>query len=129
MANPKASARDARISAAHERSVEFDLSHIAGFLREMLGASLVAYITGVTDTGTVSRWVNGSRNPRHEHEQRLRTTFQVFQLLQGEESSHTVRAWFIGLNPQLGEVSPAEALHEGRLADVLVAAKAYAAGG
>ena len=54
---------------------------------------------------------------------------QVFQLLQAEESPHTVRAWFVGLNPQLDDVAPAEAIRAGQLRDVLVAARAYVSGG
>ncbi len=34
--------------------------------------------------------------------------FQIFHLLQDEESPHTVQAWMIGINPQLDDVSPAE---------------------
>ena len=69
------------------------------------------------------------QHPWAESEARLRTAFQVFHLLQNEESPHTVRAWMIGMNPQLDDVSPAEAIHEGKLKDVWVAAKAYVSGG
>jgi hypothetical protein len=62
-------------------------------------------------------------------EAKLRGAFQVFQLLLTEESPHTVRAWFVGLNPQLDDESPATAISEGRIRDVLVAAKAFLAGG
>jgi hypothetical protein len=125
----KSPTRDDRVKMAHEQSVTFDLPHIAGFLSDMLGTALVAYITDVADTKSVNRWANGDRNPTSDHEQRLRATFQIFQLLQAEESPHTVRAWFIGLNPQLDDQSPSQALREGRFSDVLVAAKAYASGG
>jgi len=40
-----------------------------------------------------------------------------------------VKAWFIGLNPQLGDVSPAEALREGRLMETVSAARAFTVGG
>ena len=46
-----------------------------------------------------------------------------------KEGPYTVRAWFVGLNPQLGDESPAAAVREGRTRDVLVAAKAFLAGG
>lgn len=39
------------------------------------------------------------------------------------------RAWFIGLNPQLDDVSPAEAIHDGRLKEAKAAARAFVAGG
>ena len=49
--------------------------------------------------------------------------------LLAEESPHTVRAWFLGLNPQLDDESPAQSIREGDFRDVLVAAKAFLAGG
>ena len=75
------------------------------------------------------RWAAGERAPRAEHEQRLRCAYQTFHLLLAEESPHTVRAWFLGLNPQLDDQSPAQIIREGDFRDVLVAAKAFLAGG
>ena len=80
------------------------------------------------DPKTVDRWTK-SDQPRTEAEQRLRLAYQIFQVLQEDDSPHTVRAWFIGLNPQLDDIAPAEALREGRLREVLVAAKSFALGG
>lgn len=118
-----------RSSQAHKRSVTFTIEDIARFLQENLGQTLVAYITNIADPKTVSKWANGTQAPRREAEERLRATFQIFHLLQNEESPHTVRAWFIGMNPQLDDDSPAEALRDGRRRDALLAAKAYVAGG
>jgi hypothetical protein len=117
-----------RAAVAHRKQVEFTIADIADFLQETLGRQLVAYIAGAKDATTVAQWIKGQA-PRPEAEARLRAAFQVFHLLQDEESPHTVRAWFIGMNPQLDDVSPAEALHDGQMKDVLVAAKAYIAGG
>ena len=67
--------------------------------------------------------------PRAEHEQRLRCAYQTFELLLAEESPHTVRAWLLGPNPQLDDQSPTQSIREGDFRDVLVAAKAFLAGG
>jgi len=40
-----------------------------------------------------------------------------------------VCAWFLGLNPQLDDRSPAQSIREGDFRDVLVAAKAFLAWG
>ena len=45
------------------------------------------------------------------------------------DSSRVVKAWFIGLNPQLDDESPAEAIREGRLKEAMSAARAFVAGG
>lgn len=114
---------------AHRTTVESSMADIVGFLQEVLGQKLVAHIADVSDPKAVARWASGDRAPRSASEERLRGAYQVFQMLNTEEASHTIRAWFLGLNPQLGDVSPASALHEGRTRDVLVAAKSYLAGG
>lgn len=103
---------------------------VAGFLQDALGQKLVAYMVGVSDPKTVGRWVSGARSPRNtDVEQRLRAAHQVFGLLATAEAPDTVRAWFVGLNPQLDDESPAQAIREGRAKDVVVAARAFLAGG
>lgn len=118
-----------RSAQAHKRSVTFTIDDIAGFLQENLGQKLVAYMARIADAKTVGKWAAGTQKPRPDAESRLRAAFQIFHLLQSEESPHTVRAWFIGMNPQLDDESPAQAIREDRLRDALVAAKAYVAGG
>jgi hypothetical protein len=118
-----------REAEAHRKQVEFTTPAIAKFLQETLGQKLVGFMTGLSDPKTVGAWARGEQTPRPGAEERLRATFQVFHLLQNEESPHTIRAWIIGMNPQLDDDSPAEAIREGRLKDVLVAAKAYISGG
>jgi len=108
--------------------MKFELPDIVQFLQETLGQKLVAHIADV-DPKTVGRWASGDSSPRPPAEQRLRLAFQVFHLLQEEESPHTIRAWFIGLNPQLDDVAPATAIRDGHLRDALIAARAYIAGG
>lgn len=121
--------RKRNTEAAHRQTVEAGIEDVAQFLEEVLGRRLVAFMVGASDPKAIGKWAAGERQPRPETEQRLRTAYRVFQLLNAEESPHTVRAWFIGLNPQLDEESPAQAIRESRLRDVVMAAKAYVAGG
>ena len=114
---------------AHRKAVESNIADVVGYLQEVLGQKLVAHIAGVSDPRTVARWTAGERVPRAEHDQRLRCAYQTFQLLLAEESPHTVRAWFLGLNPQLDDQSPAQSIREGDFRDVLVAARAFLAVG
>jgi lysophospholipase L1-like esterase len=118
-----------RSQLAHQKTVQFGINDIAQFLQETLGQKLVAFIAGTADVKAVGRWAKGERTPRIEAEKRLRVAFQIFHLLQEEESPHTVRAWLVGVNPQLDNESPAEAIREGRLKDAVVAAEAYVSGG
>jgi hypothetical protein len=114
---------------AHRMQVNFETKDIAASLQDLFGQRLVAFIAGVKDPKRVGQWAAGQSKPRQESEDRLRSTFLIAQLLLSEESPHTVRAWFIGMNPQLDDESPAEALRNGFRKDALAAAKAYLAGG
>jgi hypothetical protein len=121
--------RDAS-TVAHRKTVESSVADIAAFLQDAMGQKLVAFMVGVEDPKTIGRWAAEKRLPQDPAaEQKLRAAYQVFRLLATQESPHTVRAWFVGLNPQLDDESPAAAISEGRVRDVMVAAKAFLAGG
>lgn len=115
----------------HRQATSAPVSEIAGVLQELLSRRLTAYIAGVGNGKTVSRWANGEVAEIRDHrtEQRLRTAYEIIQLLMRYDSAQTVKAWFIGLNPQLGDVSPAEAIREGQLKESLAAARAFTVGG
>jgi hypothetical protein len=112
---------------AHRATVQSTTQDVAAYVQEVLGQKLVAYIVDA-DPKTVGRWTTGTK-PRSEAEARLRAVHMILRLLLTEESPHTVRAWFVGLNPQLDDESPAGAIREGRDRDALVAAKSFLAGG
>jgi hypothetical protein len=114
---------------AHRQTTETSIEQITIFLEEVLGRKLVAALAGVADPKAVGRWAAGERSPRPAAEERLRVAYQVFRLLLAEESKHTIRAWFIGLNPQLNDESPVMVVRAGRFQEVMVAAKAYVSGG
>jgi hypothetical protein len=115
----------------HRQAMEASIQEIAGKLQELLTRRLTAYIAGVDTGKTVARWANGDVTEIREMatEQSLRTAYEIALVLLDRDAPETVRAWFIGLNPQLGDVSPAEALHDGQFRDALAAARAFVAGG
>lgn len=117
---------------AYRAAMTTPLSEIARLLQELLSRRLTAVIVGVKDGKTIARWAAGETADIRggDREQRLRTAYQIaFMLLQSSDSPQVVKAWFIGLNPQLGDVAPAEALREGRLQEALAAARAFVIGG
>lgn len=118
-----------RSSAVTQRAVAVPLRAVVEFLAENLGRSLLALTVGVSPD-TVGRWMSEpQRQPRQKHERALRDVYLVFQEVNKVEAAPTVRAWLMGMNPQLDDLSPAEALAEGRRRDVLAAARAFASGG
>lgn len=122
---------DARMHQIHREATAAPVSEVAAVLQQLLSRRLTAFIAGVGDGKTISRWASGEVAEIRDfsQEQRLRGAYEIVQLLLGTESAQTVKAWFIGLNPQLGDVAPAEAIREGRLKDALAAARAFTVGG
>lgn len=114
---------------AHRRVTESSIQQITQYLDEVLGRKLVATLAGVKDQKAVAQWASGERVPRAATEERLRVGYQIFRLLMAAEAQHTVRAWFIGLNPQLNDESPILVIQEGRFREAMVAARAYISGG
>lgn len=122
------------VKTAHTRalreSVKISLSDLVQELRTTLGTPFVAEIANV-DRKTVSRWCTSDEDVamRPASEKHLRAAFQVFQMLTAAgDAPATVRGWFMGMNPQLDDDSPIEALSEGRTREVMAAARAFASG-
>ena len=113
---------------AHAQSVQDPLTEIVAFLKEHLGAALLAFMADV-DVRTVSRWAIGEVAPRDVAERRVRAAYQVYRLLEPYEAPQTIRAWLLGMNPQLDDASPSESIAVDRYRDAMAAARAFASGG
>ncbi|MBE5459432.1 hypothetical protein [Mycobacteroides abscessus] len=101
-------------------------------LANQLGFKLVAYIGGVQETRIVRYWARGVGEPANTQDvERLRLAFRAASLIMARESAAVAQAWFRGLNPTLGDVSPARLLREGDIdvvgPQVLAAARQFAA--
>jgi hypothetical protein len=106
-----------------------EIDEVAGYLQENLGERLTALLAGLAEPSGVRRWANRESRPPPPAERRLREACEVFQLVLSAESTDTVRAWFIGRNPELGDESPVEAIAGGRFREVMAAARVFVAGG
>lgn len=127
-------ATPARPDLAYTTATRLDPAVLVKELRELLGASLVAYLGGVKETRAVRQWAEGTRAiSGREDLQRLRVAYQAAKLVAERDDSDVVQAWFQGLNPVLGDRSPARLLREGAVEDVgpkvLAAARQFAAVG
>lgn len=117
-----------RTRRTRHASIAVEIPEITEQLLGILGKHLLALIVG-KDPRTVQRWASGQTRPATRDEVVLRNTHQIHELLAAEEGAHTIRAWFMGMNPQLDDESPAEALANGKARAVLSAARAFLAGG
>lgn len=115
---------------AHRKAIMAPINELAGLLEQLLSRRITAYTVGVKDAKTIARWAQGAAGPDSEIrdpevEKRLRTTYEIAQLLLQFDGPRTVKAWFIGPNPLLEDVSPSEVIREGRLKDALAAARSF----
>src|SRR5438105_15753639 len=92
---------------AHTRAMRASVPEIATRLQEVLGQRLTAVVAGVNDAEAVGQWARGLRAPHPDAERRLRDAYQVVGLLLEYDAPETFRAWFGGVNPQLGHLAPA----------------------
>lgn len=117
----------------HAAATRMPVADLVTALRDLLGARLVAYLGSVRETRAVRQWSEGSRVPSDTVVQRLRLAYQVAALLAERDDPAVIKAWFLGLNPQLDDQSPARLLREGDLEatgpQVLAAARAFVAAG
>jgi len=113
------------IDRAHRESIENSTSDVAKQLLEDLGPKLVSHMLNLADRQTVAAWATGDSNPRQANEDRLRDVFHIYSVLRSNNSKHTIRAWFIGMNPLLADESPASVIADGRMQDALIAAKSF----
>jgi hypothetical protein len=110
---------------------DYTVAQIAAHLNDNLGPKLTAFMVG-KDQQTVARWAKATQQPPRndvEVERRLRAVFAIVLLLSENDTRHVIRAWFLGMNPQLDDLSPAEAIANGELRDAMAAARAFVAGG
>lgn len=114
---------------AYNASIREPVSRLADDLRRMLGARLTAYIAGAAETRAVRLWAEGARRPVPDTEQVLRLAHRVAALIAASEGEGVAPAWFQGMNPHLGDRSPARVLREGPFEQagprVLAAAEAF----
>lgn len=116
------------LDRAYRESVTIPLPRAAAELQEALSRPLAAYVAGVKDAKTVARWAGGdAAGIRAGSERRVRAAYGILLILRTRyESPETLRAWFIGMNPELDDDSPADALHEGHLREAVAAARSFA---
>lgn len=116
--------------AAHAHAMRAPIAEVVAELVDLLGATTVAAIGGVSETRAVNQWVEG-REPQRAHA--LRFALQVARMLTATADREIVRAWFQGSNPHLDDAVPAVLLRNRPLNEIqsqlMSAARAFAASG
>jgi hypothetical protein len=113
---------------AHRDTAQQTIAEIARFLQDTFSQRIVATVAGIEDAKQVGKWCKGQNAPRFDSEVRLRTAYQVFKLVESGENCHIARAWMIGMNPQLEDCSPLQAIADDHFKEVMAAARSYLQG-
>jgi hypothetical protein len=107
--------------------MELPVRDVVTELVDLLGATTVAVIGGVSETRAVARWME-SREPQRPHI--LRFALQLALMISSRADRRIAQAWFHGSNPRLGDRSPMMLLRSGRIeesqAAMLDAARTFA---
>ncbi len=111
---------------AHRQAMSLPIKDVVRQLVEILGATTVAAISGVSETRAVSQWMSG-RAPQRPHV--LRFVLQITAMIAGDSDGDVARAWFQGSNPYLNDEVPAILLRTRPLeeiqAPIMAAARAF----
>ena len=86
---------------------DFEMGPLVAALREMLGARLVSYLAGADDPQMVGQWADGESLPHPDTQERLRLAYRMVCVTTGSVPPRIAQTWFQGMNPQLGDRSPA----------------------
>lgn len=103
---------------AYDKAYRLDFPVVLKELSQIVGVKLVTYVSGVGETRAVKEWMDGSRSPKQDVEPKLRLTLQLAETIAAHDNAGVARAWLQGLNPHLGDRSPARLLRDGDYEEV-----------
>lgn len=110
---------------AFNRTVRLETREVTRRLNAGLGGTLVSALAGSKDAKLSHRWAKeGGPSPRPEAARRLHFAYEQWIKLTDAEGEAVARVWFIGANPSLGYDTPVNAIREGHLKQVSIAADA-----
>lgn len=124
--NPQAKESIRNDLDAHDHAMAIPIAQAVAELVDLLGATTVAVIGGVTETRAVQQWMV-DREPQRPHV--LRFALQVASMIATVSDREIARAWFHGSNPRLNDEMPMLLLRDRPLAEIqgsiLAAARAF----
>jgi hypothetical protein len=113
------------LDSAHHSATELTGTELATELQAALGQKLVAFAVGDRHPKTIGRYARGEREPDDQTLARLVDLYNVVQVLEQGMRRQTVKSWLLGSNPRLRGKAPVELFHDGRVPDVMRAARVF----
>lgn len=105
--------------------LQLDVYKTVKFVCDELGRTLTAALSGTRNRLDVDAWMKvgrGHATPTDHQLSRLRFAKEMFEKVSNAEDADTARAWFIGANVGDDEISPIEAIRNGRFDEVRTSA-------
>lgn len=123
---------DRELDKLHHQASRATKKRMARTLKEILSARLTAYIIGQSER-TINRWADEEggimeRMLSINTMRRLITLYEIVLLINYYEDREVAKTWLLGMNPQLDDLMPAEAIRNGQLREAIVAARSFVAG-
>jgi hypothetical protein len=114
---------------AHDYVMGLPMHRVVRELADLLGATTVAVIGGVSETRAVAQWMTETgREPQRPHV--VRFALQIAMMLSNFADREYARAWFHGSNPRLDDATPMLLLRDSPLevvqGPIAAAARAFA---
>ncbi len=89
-----------------------------------LGYTLTALASGTTRRERIDTWCAGLDAPSEDEAKRLAFTLDILREVEASEHSRdTCRTWFTGANVGADEITPGEAIRQGRFDEVRTSAR------
>jgi len=112
---------------AHVQAMSLPIDEVVKQLVDLLGATNVAVIGGVSETRAVEQWMSG-RKPQRSHV--LRCALQIGRMIAAAAEGELARAWIHGSNTSLDDAIPLLLLRDLPLPEIqgklMAAARAFA---
>jgi RES domain len=117
-----------------QETATLSTSELAGYLQQVLGQRMVAYVCGLKDPKMVGQWANGKvMTPRSPGDIRLRQAYEAVRLISDAYGPDTAKSWLFGSNTRLDNEAPAYLLRYANSFDamhlIVPTARAFAGGG
>jgi len=96
----------------------------AALVEEVLGSQVGSYALSV-EPDQLSLAARGELHFDREQARRLEALEQVILLLQKVDGNEVIRAWAVGLAPELGDKAPLSCLRDGDVQALLLSAQTF----
>ncbi|MFF4255322.1 XRE family transcriptional regulator [Streptomyces sp. NPDC001663] len=113
------------LGVRHNPSVGVKPADMVQSLQNKLGIKMTARMMGVRHLHVEDAWTEELTELAPVTARKLVAAYNAFEMIEAAEGPSMARAWMIGMNPWMDDLSPVEAIAQGDCEDVVAAARVY----